>query len=105
MERVALELHATGAIALRKVLRWRVLYVPALPIRYSVQEFEPLEGRRIGAPEQHESMSVSQWRSRYRSYYHRMLDLYSVVTIGGARSSQGGSEGTSEPPHNPSLRR
>lgn len=59
MERVALELHGVGKPALTEVLGWRVLYLPAYPIRYTVQEVDPFDGKRIGAPDLHETTSVS----------------------------------------------
>lgn len=73
MERVALELHGAGVPALIEVLGWRVLYVPARPIRYSVQEFDPFEGRRVGTPERHESMSVSHCTFGYEQEWGVML--------------------------------
>lgn len=60
MERVALELHGAGIPALTELQGWRVLYLPAFPIRYTVQEVDPFSARRIGAPELHESMWVSR---------------------------------------------
>ena len=59
MERVALELHSAGGPSLTEVLRWRVLYLPALPIRYTAEEVDPFEARRIGPPELHKSKTVS----------------------------------------------
>jgi hypothetical protein len=58
MERVALELHARGVPAIREVLGWRVVYMPAFPIRYSVQKVD-FNGTKVGDEERHETTSVS----------------------------------------------
>jgi len=46
MESIALEMHLAAVPAVREVLGWKVLYLPAATLRYSVTDVEALTGQR-----------------------------------------------------------
>jgi hypothetical protein len=50
MARLAMELHAAGAAAVRSVAGWRVLYIPPGVVRYTGTEIDPFTGGQIGEP-------------------------------------------------------
>ena len=59
IDRVASELHAGHAPALRNILGWRVFYMPSFPIRYTTRDVDPFTGAALSELRAHESPSVA----------------------------------------------